>query len=80
MSCGTSLFDEHVTLTTTVLASCAAGAPANCEDVTDPMGMVIVLIAVLAGIALLTVLVVLGPDPRRRIRARRHDERRHDKH
>lgn len=70
-----SLFNDHVTLTTTVLASCPAGAPANCEDATDPMGSVIVLVAVLADIALLTVLVVLGPDPRRRTRARRRDKR-----
>lgn len=75
MSREPSLFNEHVTLTTTVLASCAPGAPANCEDATDPMGMVIVLIAVLAGVALLTALVVLGPDPRRRTRARRRDKR-----
>ena len=75
MSRGPSLFNEHVTLAATVLASCRAGAPANCEDATDPMGMVIVLIAALAGIALLTVFVVLGPDPRRRTRARRRDKR-----
>jgi hypothetical protein len=75
VSCEPSMFNEHVTLTTTVLASCAAGAPANCEDVTDPVGMVIVLIAVLAGVALLTALVVLRPDPRRRTRARGRDKR-----
>jgi multisubunit Na+/H+ antiporter MnhC subunit len=69
------MFNEPVTLIATVLASCRAGAPANCEDATDPMGMVIVLIAVLAGIALLTVFVVLGPDLRRRTRARRRDKR-----
>ena len=75
MSRGPSLFNEHMSLAATVLASCPAGAPVNCEDATDPMGMVIVLIAVLAGVALLTVLVVLGPDPRRRTRARRRDKR-----
>ncbi|WP_123339802.1 MULTISPECIES: hypothetical protein [unclassified Curtobacterium] len=64
-----------MTLAATVIASCVAGAPANCEDATDPMGMVVVLIAALAGIALLTVFVVLGPDPRRRTRARRRDKR-----
>ncbi|WP_263091948.1 hypothetical protein [Curtobacterium sp. RIT-PI-V] len=75
MSRRPSMFNEHATLTATVLASCRAGAPANCEDATDPMGMVIVLIAVLAGTALLTVFVVLGPDLRRRTRARRRDKR-----
>ncbi|WP_148071142.1 hypothetical protein [Curtobacterium sp. PhB115] len=56
---------------TTVLASCAAGAPANCEDVTDPLAMVTVVVFVVAGIVLLTVFAVLGTDPRRRRRPRR---------
>ncbi|MBO9043302.1 hypothetical protein [Curtobacterium flaccumfaciens] len=54
---------------TTVLASCAAGAPANCEDVTDPLGIVVVVFAV-AGLVLLTVAAVAGTDPRRRRRPR----------
>jgi hypothetical protein len=63
--------DGDVSTATTVLASCAAGAPANCEDVTDPLGIVIVVVFAVAGLVLLTVAAVLGTDPRRRKRPRR---------
>jgi len=42
-----------------VLASCAAGALANCEDVTDPLWIVIVMVFAVAGLFLLTVAAIL---------------------
>lgn len=69
MSGDAAVQDDDVPTVTTVLASCAAGAPANCEDVTDPLGIVVVVFAV-AGLVLLTVAAVAGTDPRRRRRPR----------
>lgn len=63
--------DGDVPTVTTVLASCAAGAPANCENVTDPVGIVVVVVFAVAGLVLLTVAAVFGTDPRRRRRPRR---------
>lgn len=71
MSGDGSVQDVDVPTVTTVLASCAAGAPANCEDVTDPLEIVIVAVFAVAGLVLLTVAAVLGTDPRRRRRPRR---------
>lgn len=71
MSGHASVQDDDVPTVTTVLASCAAGAPANCEDATDPIGIVIVVVFAVAGLVVLTVAAVLGTDPRRRRRPRR---------
>ena len=71
MSGDAAVQDDDVPTVTTVLASCAAGAPANCEDVTDPLGIVVVVVFAVAGLVLLTVAAVAGTDPRRRKRPRR---------
>jgi multisubunit Na+/H+ antiporter MnhC subunit len=62
VSCVPSLSNGQVTVTTTIFALCTTDAPANCEDATDPMGTVVVLVAMVAGTALLTLLEMLaGP-------------------
>lgn len=62
--------------TMTVLASCAVGAPANCEDRTDPIGMLVVGVVAVVVVATLVVLLVAGrPGRRRAIPARRRGRR-----
>ncbi|OIH98362.1 MULTISPECIES: hypothetical protein [unclassified Curtobacterium] len=54
----------HTTMT--VLASCTTGAPANCEDRTDPIGMLVVGVVAVVVVVTLVVLLVAGRQGRRR--------------
>ena len=67
--------DVAMDSTMTVLASCAVGAPANCEDRTDPIGMLVVGVVAVVVVVTLVVLLVAGRPGRRAIPARRRGRR-----